>query len=77
MHNTIAYAQDPEKSILTLLQKEEPRDLSIQEIADKTGIHRNTVSKYVFGLEKGGKIKSSRTVGRAKMYTTVQEGENK
>ena len=37
-------------------------------IAAKTGVHRNTVSKYVFGLEKGGKLKISRTVGRAKMF---------
>lgn len=73
MHNITA-TQDPENSILNLLRKEYPRDLSIQEIAEKTGIHRNTVSKYVFGLAKAGKIMSSRAVGRAKMYIVVQEG---
>jgi DNA-binding IclR family transcriptional regulator len=50
-----------------------PGDLSIEEIAAKTGIHRNTVSKYVYGLEKEGKIIMSRQVGSAKLYT-VKEG---
>jgi DNA-binding IclR family transcriptional regulator len=57
-----------EKSILDILRKEHPRDLSIEEISEKTNFHRNTVSKYVFGLEKEGKVKNSRTIGRAKMY---------
>ena len=57
-----------EKSILDLLRKEYPRDLSIEEISEKTDLHRNTVSKYVFGLEKEGKVKNSRTIGMAKMY---------
>jgi len=65
-------AQDAEKSILDLLVKGYPNDLSIEEISEKTGIHRNTVSKYVYGLEKGGKIKNSRTVGNAKMYAAIQ-----
>jgi len=71
MYN-ITLSEKIEKSILDLLRKES-RDLSIQEIAEKTGIHRNTVSKYVFALEKAGKIKSSRTVGRAKMYVVIRE----
>jgi len=71
MHN-ITLSEEIEKSILDLLRKES-RDLSIQEIAEKTRIHRNTVSKYVFALEKAGKIKSSRTVGRAKMYVIIRE----
>jgi len=71
MHN-ITESEEIEKSILVLLRKES-RDLSIQEIAEKTGLHRNTISKYVFALEKAGKIKSSRTVGRAKMYVIVQQ----
>jgi DNA-binding IclR family transcriptional regulator len=62
-------SQETEKLILEFLQKEHPKDFSIEEIAEKTGLHRNTVSKYLFGLEKEGKIKHSRTVGRAKMYT--------
>jgi len=59
---------DAEKKILECLEKCHPCDLSIEEIAEKIGIHRNTVSKYVWGLEREGKIKASRVVGRAKMY---------
>jgi DNA-binding IclR family transcriptional regulator len=61
-------SKEPERKILSCLEKEYPRDLSIEEIAAKTGIHRNTVSKYIWGLEKEGKVKISRKVGRAKMY---------
>lgn len=46
-----------------------PRDLSIEEIAAATDIHRNTISKYVYGLEKEGKIVMTRQVGAAKFYT--------
>jgi DNA-binding IclR family transcriptional regulator len=62
-------SQQIENTILQFLKKESPKDFSIEEIAEKTKLHRNTASKYLFGLEKEGKIKNSRTVGRAKMYT--------
>ena len=61
-------AQEVEKRILNCLEREFPKDLSIEEIAAKTGVHRNTVSKYMWGLEKEKKVTISRTVGRAKMY---------
>jgi DNA-binding IclR family transcriptional regulator len=64
-------SQETENTILQFLQKEHPKDYSIEEIAEKTKLHRNTVSKYLFGLEKEGKIKNTRTIGRAKMYTTA------
>ncbi len=66
-------SQDFERLILDLLQKEYPKDFSIEEIAAKTGLHRNTASKYVFGLEKEGKIKIARKIGHAKMYVTVKK----
>jgi DNA-binding IclR family transcriptional regulator len=66
-------SQEVEALILVLLQKEYPKDFSIEEIAAKTGLHRNTVSKYVFGLEKEGKVKISRNVGRAKMYVVARK----
>jgi DNA-binding IclR family transcriptional regulator len=66
-------SQTPEQKILKCLETEYPRDLSIEEIARKTGIHRNTVSKYVWGLEREGKVKVSRKIGRAKMYTTIKK----
>jgi predicted AAA+ superfamily ATPase len=71
VHNKMA--QGVEKLILDFLQKEYPKDFSIEEIAAETGVHRNTVSKYVFGLEKAGKLKNVRTIGRAKMYAAVEK----
>lgn len=65
--------QDIEQKILKCLEMEYPKDLSIEEIAAKIGVHRNTVSKYIWGLEKEGKVKISRTIGKAKMYIVVRK----
>jgi DNA-binding IclR family transcriptional regulator len=60
--------QQVEEKILNCLREEFPKDLSIEEIATRTHMHRNTVSKYMWGLEKEKKVAQSRTVGRGKMY---------
>ncbi|MEM2129322.1 MAG: HTH domain-containing protein [Candidatus Bathyarchaeia archaeon] len=65
--------RDIEQKILNCLEAEYPKDLSIEEIAAKIGVHRNTVSKYIWGLEKEGKVRISRKIGRAKMYTTIKK----
>jgi len=57
------------KKIVECLRKAAPKDLSIEEIAELTGIHRNTVAKYVFALEAQGKIVLSRQLGNSKLYT--------
>jgi biotin operon repressor len=62
------------QKIFECLKKTAPKDLSIEEVAEITGIHRNTVSKYVFALEKEGKLILSRQLGNAKLYT-VKEGK--
>jgi DNA-binding IclR family transcriptional regulator len=61
------------QKIFECLRKTAPKDLSIEEVAEITGIHRNTVSKYVFALEKEGKVILSRQLGNAKLYT-VKDG---
>jgi DNA-binding IclR family transcriptional regulator len=66
-------SQTPEEKILKCLENEYPRDLSIEEIAEKSGVHRNTVSKYIWGLEKEGKVRISRKIGRAKMYIVIRK----
>ena len=62
-----------ETKILGCLRKSAPKDMSIEELAQATGIHRNTVSKYVFALEKQGKLLMTRSLGNAKMYTIGKE----
>jgi len=62
------------QKIYDCLKKSAPKDLSIEEVAEITGIHRNTVSKYVFALEKEGKVILSRQLGNAKLYT-VKDGK--
>ena len=61
------------KQIAECLRKAAPKDLSIEEISAETGIHRNTVSKYVYALEKEGKIMLTRQVGGAKFYTVKEK----
>jgi biotin operon repressor len=61
------------QKIFECLKKSAPKDLSIEEVSEVTGIHRNTVSKYVFALEKEGRVILSRQLGNAKLYT-VKEG---
>lgn len=53
--------------ILTVVERSD-RDLSIGEIAEKSDLSRETVSKYVNVLQAQGKIKLSRKVGHAKLY---------
>jgi DNA-binding IclR family transcriptional regulator len=57
-----------EEIILNLLAMSST-DLSIEEVANKTGLHRNTISKYLYGLEKTGLVVQSRIIGKAKMYS--------
>ncbi len=65
---------EPTKKILDAVKHavSSPRDLSVEEIAEITGIHRNTISKYVYGLEKEGKLVMTRQVGNAKFYTVKE-----
>ena len=46
--------------------KENPQGLMISEIADAIGVHRHTVTKYIYKLEGAGLIKI-RKVGIAKL----------
>ncbi len=55
--------------ILERLKEVAPKDLSIDEISALTGAHRNTVSKYLYALEKSGEIQMTRQLGNSKLYT--------
>jgi len=57
-----------EQKVLACLRKSAPKDMSIEELAEATKLHRNTVSKYVAILEAGRKIIMTRTLGNAKMF---------
>jgi DNA-binding IclR family transcriptional regulator len=63
--------------ILERLKTVAPKDLSIDEISTLTGAHRNTVSKYVYALEKSGEIQMTRHLGNAKLYTLNTNTEEK
>jgi DNA-binding IclR family transcriptional regulator len=62
------------EKILDCLRKAAPKDLSIEEVAKLTKINRNTVAKYLFALEREGKIALSRRLGKAKLYAVKAKG---
>lgn len=57
------------EKILEFLKKSYPKDFNIQEIADKTDIHRNTVSTYVKVLVAEEELKITRKMGRMRLYS--------
>jgi predicted transcriptional regulator len=56
-----------EEMILNILRQANT-SLTILEIAERTGIHRVTASKYLASLEAKGHV-SRRNVGKAKLYS--------
>ncbi len=67
-HQCIVMSEGVEQKILKCLKDAYPLDLSIEELSALTHTHRNTVSKYVYSLNKQGSIKVTRRIGRATMY---------
>jgi DNA-binding IclR family transcriptional regulator len=67
-------SQEIEAKVLECLRKAAPKDLSIEEISNLTKLNRNTAAKYLFALEKEGKIVMSRQVGKAKLYNVKAKG---
>ena len=57
------------RKVLEVLKQAAPRDLSIDEIAELVKMHRNTASKYVYALEREGKVVMTRQIGNAKLYS--------
>ncbi len=57
---------DVEKRILKLLSRHD--FLTIEETANKLGMHRTTASKYLAVLEAKGLVKY-RAIGKAKLYS--------
>lgn len=54
------------EKIIEVLEKR-PGGLSISEIAESTGLHRNTVSKIIEEMENKGEVKM-KEIGKAKIY---------
>jgi len=65
--STLALNEELSRKILQVLKEAYPLDLPIEEVANKSGIHRNTVAKYLAVLSAEGKIEL-RSVGKAKLY---------
>ncbi len=61
------------QKILDFLKSNYPKDFNIQEIADQTEIHRNTVSTYVKVLVAEKTLKISRKMGKINLYSYLEK----
>ena len=66
--------ENKKQKIMKELERVYPTDLSIGEVAKKTGFSRTTVSAYLRILEAEGRIEVSRKVGRAVFYRLKKKG---
>ena len=64
-----------ERKIIECFKNNEPRDLSISEVARSVGINRITASKYIEVLCARGILVPTRSVGRARMFKIASEYE--
>jgi biotin operon repressor len=60
--------KNTKKDVLEAIQKADPPYVTIQDIANNTGLSRETVSKYMMVLEAEGKIRVTKKIGKAKLY---------
>jgi len=67
-------ALDSKNRVLRELQVAFPMDLSIKEIAEKSGLCSPTVSTWLKVAEAERKIEQSRKVGNAKFYRLKKVG---
>jgi DNA-binding IclR family transcriptional regulator len=55
------------RKVLELLKRAAPRGLTMGEIAELVKMHRNTASKYVYALEREGKVAMTGQTRNAKL----------
>ena len=64
-----------ENKIIAILSKY-PEGITIADISRKIGVHRNTVSKYIFGLVKEHRV-TQRRIGVVSLCYLYVPSENK
>ncbi len=60
--------QTTKQIVFDAIKRANPPYVTIQEIANTTKFSRETVSKYMLVLAAEGKIRVTKTVGKAKLY---------
>lgn len=67
--------KDLKKCIIEALSKNS-EGLTIEEIAEYCGVHRHTVSKYIFALKESGMVRQEE-FGRSKICFLVKPEEGR
>ncbi|MEM5773313.1 MAG: helix-turn-helix domain-containing protein [Candidatus Aenigmatarchaeota archaeon] len=67
--------KDVKKCIIEALSKN-PEGLTIEQISNHCGLHRHTVSKYVFALKESGIIRQEE-FGRSKICILIKAEEGR
>lgn len=57
------------QKILTILKESFPKDFTIQEVANATGVHRNTISTYLKVMNAEKKVVITRKIGKINLYS--------
>ncbi len=60
------------QKILEFLKQSHPKDFSVQEVADGTEFHRNTVSVYLKVMVAEKKVIIARKIGNANLYAFLK-----
>ncbi|KKL60481.1 hypothetical protein LCGC14_2204870 [marine sediment metagenome] len=58
--------------ILEFLKRSYPKDFSVQEVANETKFHRNTVSVYLKVMVAEKKVLITRKIGKANLYSFLK-----
>ena len=61
------------QKIVDFLQKHHPKDFTIQEVANETNFHRNTISTYLKVLVAEKKVSITRNIGKVNLYTFLEK----
>ena len=67
-------AEEIERLVLTTVSKAPPRGFTRDEIAEKTGLTRQTVSKYVYALAKNKEL-GTEMVGGLLLVFPIKGGD--
>ncbi|MDE1827696.1 MAG: hypothetical protein KGH65_00845 [Candidatus Micrarchaeota archaeon] len=69
----MAKYQSPKSSILNLLRENYNETFTIQDVADRIGVDRDTASKYLAVMDAEGSINMVKQIGTTKLFRIKED----